>query len=169
MARDFTRYRRLLTSPHWQTEAANLPVAIAQWLLHSTSLTEKMQAICDCLQVEVISEGWQISTDEEKQWVREVILKCGTRDWIFAQTRLAESTIRNVAQSVPTLGDYPIGLWLFPQQPTRLSLTWQKDLESGLYARCSKLTLHSYPIEIKELFLEDFPFETSYATNNSAL
>lgn len=137
-------------------------MALAEWLLHSDSLTEKLQRICDRFQVEVVGEGWQaVEFDGNcaKQWVREVWLNCGERHWIFAQTILPEQTIANVAQAVPDLGNRPIGLWLFPQRPERQSLEWRQDGETGLYARRSKLLLKGYPIEIKELFLTDFPFE----------
>lgn len=155
-------YRRILAHAAWQTSREPLSLPHAKWLLHSDSLTEKLQRICDCFQVEVIDEGWQAVEFDgtcAKQWVREVWLKCGERDWIFAQTILPEQTIANVAQTVPELGNRPIGLWLFPQRPERQSLEWRQDSETGLYARRSKLLLKGYPIEIKELFLTDFPFE----------
>lgn len=159
--RDLKLYRTLLARPNWHTHNDTLPSHISDWLQHTASLTEKLQQICDDLQVEVITEGWQAVENSEnsaKYWLREVVLKCGDCDWIFAQTQLPESTIDNVAQNVPLLGEQPIGRWLFPQQPKRLSLVWQYDSGSGLYARCSRLSLKGYPIEIKELFLTDFPF-----------
>lgn len=167
-ARDFSLYRTLLNRSQWQTGSENLPEPVAQWLLHTQSLTEKLQKICSCLQVEVINEGWQavnLGENSAKNWVREVVLKCGENDWIFAQTVLPEATIKNVGQAVLELGDKAIGLWLFPQNPDRISLEWRQ--EQGLYARRSELHLKGYPIEIKELFLSNFPFD--YETNHSAL
>lgn len=157
--RDFTLYRHLLNPLEWQNDGS-LPPHIAKWLRYSHSLTEKLQTICDCVQVEVINEGWQA-----ENWVREVVLKCGENDWIFAQTVLPKATIENVGQAVLELGDKAIGLWLFPQNPERISLEWRK--ENGLYARRSELHLKGYPIEIKELFLTNFPFDDE--TNHSAL
>lgn len=157
--RDFTLYRQLLNPPYWQNDGT-LPPQIAEWLLYDHSLTEKLQTICDCVQVDVVSESWQA-----ENWVREVVLKCGETDWIFAQTVIPKATIENVGQAVPTLGNQAIGLWLFPQNPERVSLEWR--CEHGLYARRSELHLHGYPIEIKELFLTDFPFNNE--TNHSAL
>lgn len=158
--RPLEEYRRLLAHTAWQPPNGVLPPVQARWLLHHSSLTEKLQQICDCFQVDIVHEGWIYpSYNHEKQWLREVVLKCGQTDWIFAQTLLPQTTIEQVAQAVPELGNRPIGLWLFPQQPTRLSLNWQFDTDSGLYARRSLLSLKGYPIEIKELFLTDFPFE----------
>ncbi|WP_373818393.1 chorismate lyase [Glaesserella sp.] len=165
----FSAYRNILSRSNWQTDETHLPTVVADWLFHSDSLTEKLQQICPSLSVEVINQGWQaVGFDEnfakktKKQtacWLREVILKCGEQHWIFAQTRLPKITIDNVAQDVLTLGNQPIGLWLFPQNPKRQTLEWQQDLHSGLYARRSLLHLQQYPIEICELFLPQFPFE----------
>ncbi|AHG80830.1 4-hydroxybenzoate synthetase (Chorismate lyase) [Bibersteinia trehalosi USDA-ARS-USMARC-188] len=162
---DLRLYRSLLSCPAWQQHKNNLPVEVAKWLLHTSSLTEKLQGICHCFQVEVLQEGWQHIAQRGLCWVREVVLKCGTTEWIFAQTILPQATIDNVAQPVLTLGEKAIGLWLFPQNPKRISLEWQR--KNSLYARRSELLLKGYPIEIKELFLKDFPF--TYETNHSAV
>lgn len=141
-------------------------------MLHGGSLTEKLQSVCTQFQVEIIFEGWQavnFSEKSAKQWVREVVLKCGETDWIFAQTVLPQETIEQVAGAVLALGEQPIGLWLFPQQPERVSLMWQQNKESCFFARRSQWLLKGYPIEIKELFLTDFPFGNEYDTNNFTL
>lgn len=168
MSQDFSLYRKILNHSHWQTGNSLLPQEIAEWLLHLGSLTEKLQSICPCVQVKVVNEGWQavnVAEKSAKHWIREVVLKCGKTDWIFAQTILPQATIEHVAQPVLTLGENAIGLWLFPQNPERISLEWRQEF--GLYARRSELRLKGYPIEIKELFLKDFPF--NYETNNTAL
>lgn len=161
MTRDLEFFRAQLARPCWQSQRGLLSLNVAEWVLHGGSLTEKLQSVCDRFRVEIIFEGWQavdFGEKSAKQWVREVVLKCGETDWIFAQTVLPQETIEQVAGAVLTLGEQPIGLWLFPQQPERVSLMWQQDAESGLFARRSQLLLKNYPIEIKELFLTDFPF-----------
>lgn len=169
--RDIEHYRQLLARPRWHTSGELLSSAQAEWLLHSASLTEKLQTICPCLRVEIVDEGWQaVEYDGKltKQWQRDVLLKCGDSNWIFAQTSLPQETVEQVAQAVLSLGNQPIGLWLFPQQPQRQSLSWQCT-DQGLYARRSQLLLKGYPIEIKELFLNDFPFGKHHDTNYPAL
>lgn len=164
MARDLNAFRTQLARSCWQTESGLLPSAVAEWVLHTDSLTEKLQSICQQFRVALIHQGWQavdFGEKSAKQWVREVVLKCGETDWIFAQTILPQETIENVAREVLTLGEQPIGLWLFPQKPQRLSLMWQQSPETGSYARRSQLLLRGYPLEIKELFLADFPFGAS--------
>ena len=94
----------------------------------------------------------------EPVWLREVVIYGNGTPWIFAQTRLPQGTVNAVAQEVLNLGDQPIGLWLFPQHPQRLSLEWRQDPQTGLYARRSTLLLNGYPLTIAELFLPEFSF-----------
>ncbi|WP_281258775.1 chorismate--pyruvate lyase family protein [Avibacterium endocarditidis] len=86
------------------------------------------------------------------------MLKGDGTPWIFAQTTLPQTTVQNVAQYVLQLGEQPIGLWLFKQPMQRVSLYWQQDPKTGLYARYSDFDLKGYPLQIKELFLAEFPF-----------
>lgn len=52
-------YRQRLPQIHWQSDEAPLPLAVADWLLHTDSLTQKLQQICGQLQVQVTQAGWQ--------------------------------------------------------------------------------------------------------------
>ncbi|QIW16829.1 hypothetical protein A4G20_02130 [Pasteurellaceae bacterium RH1A] len=144
----------------WQAELGDLSACHQAWLLCEGSLTEKLQQVCTHLQVEVIQEGWLAKNPAFSTacWQRDVLLKCGSTPWIFAQTILPAQTVEQVAQAVLSLGDKPIGLWLFPQKPQRLSLEWGWDAQTGLYARRSTLDLKGYPLEISELFLPAFIF-----------
>jgi chorismate--pyruvate lyase len=151
---DAQDYRTMLLRMVWQSETDLLPPPVAEWLFHPDSLTEKLKQHCANLAVAIVSEGWL-----KNEWLREVRLHCEKYDWIFAQTTLPRQTIENVAMEIPTLGTTPIGLWLFPQNPVRQSLEWAQDPISGLYARRSTLLLHGYPLEITELFLENFDFQ----------
>ncbi|VGM95305.1 Chorismate--pyruvate lyase [uncultured Avibacterium sp.] len=164
---DFERYRELLARPDWQTSGHFAAPEIAQWVQHQGSLTQKLQQACQQLRVEVIHQGWQENLSEkispkstalEQIWLREVLLKGDGTPWIFAQTTLPQTTVQNVAQYVLQLGEQPIGLWLFKQPMQRVSLYWQQDPETGLYARYSDFDLKGYPLQIKELFLAEFPF-----------
>lgn len=164
----FSQYRILLSEPNWQTDEIALSPEVAEWLCHTDSLTQKLQQIFPNLQVEIVQQGWQAVENNEKfaknspnatAWVREVLLKSGETPLIFAQTILPQPTIENVAQAVLGLGEQPIGLWLFPQSPQRKSLEWRQDPQTKRYARRSELFLKGYPLEIRELFLAEFPFE----------
>lgn len=154
-------YRTILSAPNWQTDSHPLSFSLQDWLCHQGSLTEKLQKICPRLRVELIQQGWQAVDSSQNfatYWQREVLLKGEQTPWIFAQTIVPSSTIENVAQPLLALGEQPIGLWLFPQNPARLSLEWRQDPHTELYARRSQLSLQGYPLEIRELFLAQFPF-----------
>ncbi|QEH22259.1 chorismate--pyruvate lyase family protein [Histophilus somni] len=157
-------FRQTLSSTKWQNDIFTLSPQKQDWLLHQGSLTRKLQQYCQQLKVEIVAEKWVsdmsfgFTGHHEPIWLREVILKGDEQAWIFAQTRLPQSTIENVAPDIINVGSTPIGLWLFPQQPKRKTLEWIYDTATGLYARRSVLLLNQYPIEIKELFLQDFKF-----------
>lgn len=154
----------MLSSASWQKDVLDLSQQKQDWLLYQGSLTKKLQQYCQQLKVEVVAEKWTsaITSEfveyDEPVWLREVILKGDEQPWIFAQTRLPQSTMNHVAPDIMSLGSTPIGLWLFAQQPKRIKLEWSYDASTGLYARRSVLLLNQYPIEIKELFLQDFKF-----------
>lgn len=167
---DLDLYRLMLSQSDWHTESSGLSPNVAQWLLHDGSLTEKMQRAWLHFQVKPVREGWQ-AVDSSVffaknppnhtacHWLREVLIESDHQSRLFAQTLIPQVTVEKVAQPALTLGDQPIGLWLFPQQPQRLTLEWRCDRHTQCYARRSTLLLKGYPLEIRELFLPQFPFE----------
>ncbi|WP_301098753.1 chorismate lyase [Otariodibacter sp.] len=163
-----TLYRDIFKNADWQTNQNDVPSNIADWLFYSASLTQKLQMVSSNISVEITQEDWQAVSlsknfakypEEQTAWVREILLKGDSTPWIFAQTIFPQATIDNVAQVIPNLGETPIGLWLFPQEPIRQNLEWAFDSKTELYARRSLLLLKDYPLEICELFLAEFPFE----------
>lgn len=165
------QYRTLFAQAEWRTTSGQIPPKICKWLAHTDSLTEALQQLCAILTVDITQQGWQQAVTSAQKfakngedqtacqhWLREVVLKGDGTPWIFAQTILPDATIQTVAREVLTLGEKSIGLWLFPQNPTRLSLEWTQDPTTGLYARRSLLELKGYPLAIYELFLPEFPF-----------
>lgn len=166
-------YREIFCRAKWQVDQQPLPHSVREWIGYTDSLTQKLQKDCQLLTVDVTEQKWQAvsslpqfaeNSQQQTAWLREVVLKSDGVPRVFAQTILAEITIQNVAQAVLTLGDKPIGLWLFPQQPKRINLEWAFDSATGLYARRSYFTLNGYPFAIYELFLPKFPFESSGRT-----
>lgn len=148
-------YRNRLPYLDWQTDCSGLSCERQEWLFYPASLTEKLKQHCRQFRVEVLAESW---IENHTIWRREVCLYGDDVPWIFAQTDVPADTVAQVAQPLPHLGDQPVGLWLFPQNPVRQTLEWAQDFESGCYARRSTLLLRDYPLQITELFLPDFPF-----------
>ena len=146
--------RRILQHPDWYDASTLPPPAVCAWLLHAGSLTRKLQQHCASLDVSIAHEGW---TDDDR-WLREVWL-CGDGiPWIYAQTRIPRATLSHAAAPLHNSGNRPIGLWLYAQQPTRLSLRWRYDNTSDSYARQTVLALNGYPLDIREHFLPGFPY-----------
>lgn len=159
----FTKYRKILLEAEWHSEPKPLSFTQQDWLLHDGSLTQKLLDVATDFNVEVVQEKWvaknsqNLTACNEDFWLREVLLKDGDTNWIFAQTLVPKSTIENIAQNVPKLGNEPIGLWLFSQNPTRTKLEWTQA-ENGLFARRGMYEIKGYSLEIRELFLIDFPY-----------
>ncbi|WGE90242.1 chorismate--pyruvate lyase family protein [Actinobacillus arthritidis] len=158
------KYRKILTNHNWCLESGALSNAQQEWLLHQGSLTQKLLQVTQQFNVEITQQKWitkkvkNLTASSKDYWLREVLLKEKDQAWIFAQTLVPKATIDNVAKDLPTLGNQAIGLWLFPQQPERISLEWQFDKESKMYMRKARYVLKGYPLEIYELFLKDFPY-----------
>lgn len=158
------RYRQTLAENHWCKEVESLTQLQREWLLHQGSLTQKLLRVTQQFSVEITEQKWitkvseKMTASHSDYWLREVLLKEQDHAWIFAQTVVPKETIENVAQELLTLGDQPIGFWLFPQQPKRISLEWQFSQNSQMYMRKSCYLLKNYPLEIYELFLADFPY-----------
>ncbi|HHW7507903.1 TPA: chorismate--pyruvate lyase family protein [Mannheimia haemolytica] len=161
----FIDYRKILSESVWhlETDCFSLSSSQQEWLLHEGSLTQKLLEVATNFNVEVVQEKWIAKNSEkttacnEDVWSREVLLKDGEKNWIFAQTLVPKSTIETIAQNVLELGNQPIGLWLFSQNPTRTKLAWTKT-KNGLFARRGVYEIRGYSLEIRELFLETFPY-----------
>lgn len=159
----YIHYRNILSASEWKSTSVLLTASQQEWLLHQGSLTQKLLDVANDFSVEVVQEKWiaknsqHITACNENVWLREVLLKDGETNWIFAQTLVPKSTINNIAQNIPTLGNEPIGLWLFSQNPVRKQLEWTKT-ENGLFARRGVYEINGYSLEIKELFLAEFPY-----------
>ncbi|MEG9488263.1 chorismate--pyruvate lyase family protein [Mannheimia indoligenes] len=159
----FTKYRKILLAAEWHSVPEPLSFTQQNWLLHDGSLTQKLFDVATDFNVEVVQEKWvaknsqNLTACNEDFWLREVLLKDGDTNWIFAQTLVPRSTIENIAPNIPTLGNEPIGLWLFSQNPIRKKLEWAQA-ENGLFARRGVYQINGYFLEVKELFLENFPY-----------
>ena len=159
----YSRYLKIFSECDWYCDPKIPSTSQQEWLLHEGSLTQKLLEVATNFNVEVVQEKWFTKNSEkttacnEDVWSREVLLKEGDTNWIFAQTLVPRSTIENIAQNVLELGDQPIGLWLFAQNPTRTTLEWTKT-KNGLFARRGVYEIRGYSLEIRELFLETFPY-----------
>ena len=143
-------------------QTTQIPLTVQSWLFEKGSLTARLKQVCQQFDVKVQSEKWIEKTFEnetallpvESYWCREVVLYGDGKPWVAARTLISKDLLTHY-QSLFTLGDKPIGEWLFSLSAQRIGIQWAKDPESGLYARRSLFLVHEMPLLISELFLEN--------------
>ena len=155
-------FARFTWQPEEASEVQNIPLSIQHWLFEKGSLTAKLKQQCHQFEVKVQSEKWIEKTFEnetallpaESYWCREVVLYGDGKPWVEARTLISKALFTHY-QSLSTLGDKPIGEWLFSLSPQRLRTQWAQDSASSLYARRSLFLVPEMPLLISELFLEN--------------
>lgn len=143
-------------------QTTQIPLTVQSWLFEKGSLTARLKQVCQQFDVKVQSEKWIEKTFEnetallpaESYWCREVVLHGDGKPWVAARTLISKDLLTHY-QSLFTLGDKPIGEWLFSLSAQRIGIQWAKDPESGLYARRSLFLVQEMPLLISELFLEN--------------
>jgi chorismate--pyruvate lyase len=164
---------------------SELPIpdpVLKNWLLHTGSLTERLQSHCQDFRVEVLAQSQQLATAEEYQqldvppggqcqnkWqVREVILHGDNQPWVFARSVIPQVLCE---QDFANLGDKPLGQLIFNDnrftrlpfqlmcmQPTN---TWPKAYElpdtEQLWGRRSVFRYQQLSMMVAEIFLPQAP------------
>lgn len=118
---------------NWQPALAqNLPAnaLLSQWLLDPNSLTAKLKRHCQNFSVEVLGQRPGLIRPDEANWltehehpnneqanatIREVILCCDHKPWVFARSVFPQSALDEAALKLGQLGDKPLGAHLFAQ------------------------------------------------------
>lgn len=144
------------------SQTTPIPLTVQSWLFEKGSLTARLKQVCQQFDVKVQSEKWIEKTFEnetallpvESYWCREVVLYGDGKPWVAARTLISKDLLTHY-QSLFTLGDKPIGEWLFSLSAQRIGIQWAKDPESGLYARRSLFLVQEMTLLISELFLEN--------------
>lgn len=157
-------YHQWLQQNEWNNDFSAVPEYIREWLEDMGSLTAKLKESYPSLNVELLKQEWinateivgtSIALDDHSDylsWLREVILKNNEQPLIFAQTFIPQQTVKFIAKPLLTIGERPIGEWLFTQPLVRKNLEWKQEPLNGYYARRSILELSGYPLEIREMF-----------------
>ncbi|MFT6898408.1 MAG: chorismate--pyruvate lyase [Paraglaciecola sp.] len=109
---------------HGINELSVADATLKNWLLHSGSLTERLQTHCRDFSVCVLTQRQQLATAEEYQqldvqledqsqsnWqVREVILHGDNQPWVFARSVIPQTLCE---QDFAHLGNRPLGQLIF--------------------------------------------------------
>ncbi|MEF3098036.1 chorismate lyase [Raoultella ornithinolytica] len=143
-----------------------LEPALRDWLLLEDSMTKRFEQQGKKVSVMLVNEAFvgrealvgeeALLPDEERYWLREIILCADNEPWLAGRTLVPESTLSGPELALQQLGQTPLGRYLFT------SSTLTRDfIEIGRYAelwgRRSRLRLSGKPLLLTELFLPASP------------
>lgn len=160
-------YSSLLSSIRWCTAEEPLPdAAAADWLQERGSMTRRLEHCCRRLTVRRIREGYvpastlgpeiALLPPSERFWLREVILCGDGQPWLAGRSLMPEAAVAGAEWALTTLGDVPLGKWLFRgEEPVRDFIQCGK-IET-LWARRSCFRPSGKSLLLTELFLPDAP------------
>lgn len=165
-------------------DTIKLPNAqLADWLLNTGSLTERLQSACANFSVELIgqekvtrgsSDSFKVSLHPDESdglvdlkqgdWqVREVVLLGDGKPWVFARSVLPDELCTTQWQG---LGNQPLGQRIFNDKSFvrsdfLVSKLAQNPLDclqkTNLWARRSSFSINQYSLLVAEVFLPDCP------------
>lgn len=160
-------YISLLTAIQWlDDEDPPLTPAEKEWLLETGSMTRRLERYCRTLSVRRGREGWFPAGESGEEtallpasaryWLREVVLCGDGQPWLAGRTLIPEAVLTGPEGALTTLGDTPLGRWLFREgAPVRDYI--QLGRTGSLWARRSCLRSNGKPLLLTELFLPDAP------------
>jgi len=168
-----------------QLSRATPTESLRDWLLHTGSLTRRVQQACaGRFRVRVEMQGWaRPRLDEYRalglRWgrialIREVHLLCDEQPWVFARTIIPVSTLRGRERRLAHLGSRPLGAVLFAdphmqrgpvevaciRPGSKLFATAVKGLKrrpAEIWGRRSVFRLGGKPLLVSEIFLLPVP------------
>ena len=157
------------------------PIEIVPWLFDEGSLTRRILFHCkNEFRVEVLSQKWERPMlneafrlgvhSEHHALIREVLLYCGDKPWVFARSVLPRKTLTGRRRFLGKLGNRPLGEILFSDpniQRDDLEVAEIKkgqrmyncatkslvDVPDSVWGRRSIFYLHKKPLLVNEIFL----------------
>ena len=135
----------------WGYESTTiLSNALSQWLFEPGSLTQKLKLSCQQFKVQVLVKNTRLLTEDEAALfgcseqmvqVREVLLYCDDKPWVYAQTLMPLSDVPESVKKLTTLGDQPLGEVIFNEpNMTRSRIEVVKfDRDSDVYMLAQKI------------------------------
>lgn len=157
----------LLASIHWFSDLDPPPEAMAaDWLMEQGSMTRRFERYCRRVSIRRGREGFFLAQALgedvallppcERYWLREITLCGDGQPWLAGRTLVPEDAMRGPEWALTTLGDIPLGRWLFREKAPKRDFI-QLGKAGGLWARRSCLRPHEQPLLLTELFLPDAP------------
>ncbi|MCW2475349.1 chorismate lyase [Candidatus Symbiopectobacterium sp. NZEC151] len=143
-----------------------LPSPVDTWLTETGSMTQRLERHCTQLTVVPYYNGYvaaEMLGDEQHElpdcaryWLREVIIYGDGQPWVAARTLIPPSALDTSVSALTTLGNTPLGRYLFKQNSLQRDYIHIGRCEN-LWARRSRLRLFNQPILLTELFLPSSP------------
>ena len=135
------------------------------WLLLEDSMTKRFEQY-GVVSVTLIDEGFvtrdaiaeelPLLPDEQRYWLREILLCVDGEPWLAGRTVVPESTLSGPELALQQLGKTPLGRYLLTS-----SMLTRDFIEIGchadLWGRRSRLRLSGKPLLLTELFLPASP------------
>ncbi|MDN4503005.1 chorismate lyase [Alteromonadaceae bacterium BrNp21-10] len=168
--------------PVWQpANALIIPDSVLKnWLLDTSSLTERLQSCSRQFSVKVLGQGIAPTQSAERQLidlqddqpiVREVLLQGNQQPWVYARTLMPKALCEDGVNRLADLGDKPLGKVIFNdsrfvRQPfeiccfqgaSALHQALSLPHEQVLWGRRSVFTYQQYKMTVAEIFLPGAP------------
>ncbi|MBF7073375.1 chorismate lyase [Glaciecola sp. MH2013] len=181
---EFNRFPIGINTTWFESQSLRVPNAkVANWLLHTGSLTERLQALTSNFRVEVVGQKTMRADESEinalpnyeaQTWqIREVILYGDNKPWVFARSVLPEHLCNTTWSS---LGNQPLGQRIFNDDQfvrsdfviaelsyNPVAALLGESSEASLWARRSQFKVHQWDLLVAEVFLPDCPCYQSEA------
>lgn len=178
---------RLRPEPRWRPRSqlwrCRVPPILRDWLLDTSSLTQRLRARCAGeFRVTILDQGYRVPSAEERRslalrggsraLVRQVHLSCGDARWVFARTVVPVKSLTGRGRSLAHLGVRPLGELLFsdphlhrgnreiarlaPGMPLHALATGHSSGADSLWGRRSRFLIGGKPLLVSEFFLPAF-------------
>lgn len=149
--------------------APELSPGVRSWLFEELSMTTRLESYCQSLTVDVLREGFIDSQSllaheagdcafdhQQRYWLREVMLSGDNVPWLMGRTILPESTLTGRDAALTSLGECPLGRYLF-SSPLLSRDFIRPGKNDDLWGRYSLLRLSGKPLMLTEIFLPSSP------------
>jgi len=170
-----------LASDWRETPHCAISNLLRQWLFEQGSLTARLKAHCQQFSVKILAKHQRLFTANELQLfdcpqqqvqVREVLLYCDDKPWVYAQSLMPLEVIPLSVQKLISLGDKPLGEVIFNEPSMIRSPIMVTPFEQHsdvmnfsqhigqspidrLWGRRSLFTIDGYSLLVAEVFLAD--------------
>ncbi|WP_016957503.1 chorismate--pyruvate lyase family protein [Catenovulum agarivorans] len=160
-------------------QKVNCNDSVWSWLTDESSLTAKLKSYQSDFSLTVLGQGWQKSQHNNDNYLaREVLLNCAGAAWVYAHTRIPESSLSAQNQFLTQLENKPLGEAIFQLQAlkraaiefaeyTSQDKLWlfakakrsnkNASMPKVLFGRRSTFLVNHLPIYVSEIFLPDSP------------